>query len=173
MRIDNEALGLFLSRDEETVKAVYTRYAGLLRSIAYGILFDKDEANDVMQDTFLKALSLKESDLSDPGAFLTYLCSTARNLALNRLQKRNRFEDGEEAEAEGREDPAYRDDSLFRALRKILGEEEYLVLVLRACEGYRYKEIATSLAINPSTARSLYRRAKEKARTQIDWEKYR
>lgn len=75
------------NRDEAAVRAITTRYNRRLFRIARGILRDDAEAEDVVQETYVRAFTGLDMFRGD-AAFGTWITRIAMNEALGRLRKR-------------------------------------------------------------------------------------
>src|SRR3954471_19835680 len=62
-------------------------YQRMCLSIAFKVVSDAALANDICQDSFIKAWQ-RVSDLREPGHFGTWLCGIVRNLAVDRVRRR-------------------------------------------------------------------------------------
>lgn len=88
--------------DQEAFAALYDRYFDAVYDFVARMLRNRDEAADVAQDTFLKAMGAL-TGLTDPARVRSWLFSIARNTALNHIERSRRSrplfmvdEDGEE-----------------------------------------------------------------------------
>src|SRR5271155_4864235 len=76
-----------LAGDEEAFETVIRTYSRKVYVIAYGILQDTSEAEEIVQDTFLKAHH-QRSKLREPEKFPAWLLTVTRNGARDRLRRR-------------------------------------------------------------------------------------
>ena len=194
--MDAELAGISHEGDEQDDAAVVQRVLAGERD-AYGVLVDRygrrlfwscrrllgdpDEAEDVVQETFVRAYQhLAEYDPAR--RFFTWIYTIARNRCLNVLRQRKtwatrRLDPGEEEgateavapELAGRDDTSDRveDRELAAALAACLAtlsEEQRTCFELRHGEELRYEEIAAVLAVPVGTVMSRLARAREKMR---------
>src|SRR5512147_1947905 len=84
---DEELVRRALLRDEAAVRALTTRYNRRLFRVARGILRNDGEAQDVVQETYVRAFTGLDMFRGD-AAFGTWMTRIAMNEALGRLRKR-------------------------------------------------------------------------------------
>jgi len=149
---------------------VVRRYQRRVYAVALRIVRRHDVADDVTQDTFVRAhRALDSFDRSRP--FGPWICRIAANLAVNHVRSPEAREEGlPEGHAEtpsDREGPLQgvldreASEQLQRAMAR-LSAEQRAVFVLRAVEGLSYKEIAEALDISAGTVMSRLFRARER-----------
>jgi RNA polymerase sigma-70 factor (ECF subfamily) len=160
----------------EKVKAGETRAFGPLVERYQGLVFtflrrqghDSERARDLLQETFLKALS-NLSSLREAGAFKAWLMRIARNESLRILKKNKEsltdFSAQESeallsraAEVLGQVDPAARVEQTFDA-RRLVDQLDRLptiyreTLLLRFQGGLSYKDVARALDVSLETVK--------------------
>jgi RNA polymerase sigma-70 factor (ECF subfamily) len=129
--------------------------------IAFGVLGNASEAQDVTQDAFVQAYA-KLASLREPGRFRAWVCTIGRRMALNRLRGNVR---ALEREALATKQPAREIDVsavveerefVARVRREIdrLPEKLRAVILLSAVDGLQPTEVAAVLGIPPGTVRS-------------------
>jgi len=142
-----------------------------LRGVAYGLLGDLGEADDVLQDVWLRWRGVDRGAVRNAEAFLV---TTATRLAIDRLRSaRARREtyvgtwlptplvSDEDDPAEMAIEAERLDLALLCALER-LDPVERAVLVLRDAFDLDYAEIADALDVSPSNARQIAKRARER-----------
>jgi RNA polymerase sigma-70 factor, ECF subfamily len=144
--------------------------------LALRVVGDPDEADDVVQETYIRAWARIE-ELRDPAAVTGWLSRIARNAARDRLRwwKRRRRESFDEAGAplahvvaQAGAAPQQPDDALASAqvgaavARAVaaLPDKHRVVLLLREADGMSYEEIADALGIAVGTVESRLHRAR-------------
>ena len=81
---DSKIVELFWQRREDAVAETQTKYGGMFYSISYGVLRCREDAEECVNDTYVKLWnSIPPDQPDDLGAFG---CRIARNTALNRLK---------------------------------------------------------------------------------------
>ncbi len=87
---DEELIKQFQEGDEGAFEEIVLRYSGRLYNFAYRFLMNKEEAEDVVQDTFLKVYQKRHS-YREIAKFSTWIYTITGNLAKTLLRKqRNR-----------------------------------------------------------------------------------
>lgn len=81
---DQEIIALYWSRDEAAIAATADTYGNYCYSIAYNILYNNEDAEECVNDTWLNAW--KSIPPQRPSRLSTYLGKITRNLSLNRYQ---------------------------------------------------------------------------------------
>ena len=154
--------------DQKAQFELYRLYFAAMYNTTLRIVGDSDDAEDVMQEAFLKAF-LKLDSYRGEVSFGAWLKRIVINKALDFLRlKREKLslEDaGEIGEMEDKpddtQDVEYRDEEIKRAIYK-LPEGYRIVLSLILLEGYDHEEVSGILNISNATSRTQYHRAKKK-----------
>ncbi len=175
--IEEYRLGWFAAestRDEPHIPALVASYSGLLYRVAFSILRNTAEAEDVVQETFVRVVEHK-GGLAAVRDLRPWLVRIAWNLALDR-KRRVQPEQIDEAFAAGLAsqergadkalaDARYLADVL--AMMDRLPRKERDVLLLSAMEELRTAEIAAVLERSESSVRSLLFRAREHLKQRL------
>jgi RNA polymerase sigma-70 factor (ECF subfamily) len=75
--------------DMRAFDELYARYEARLYGFVLGILKQREEAEDVFHEAFMRALKSREVTF-DRGSFRTWIFRIAKNLAMNRLRSEQR-----------------------------------------------------------------------------------
>ena len=75
--------------DESALEALYTRYGGLVYTLALRIVGDPELAREVLQDTFLRSWDGREGYDAQRGRVPWWLMGIARNRAVDLLRSRS------------------------------------------------------------------------------------
>jgi RNA polymerase sigma-70 factor (ECF subfamily) len=135
---------------------------------------DKSEAEDILQDSFLKIFfNIKE--YSGTGSFIGWLRKVTVNTAITHYHKNLKFryhvEIEEYVSAEtgvtSFEEDFYTSEELFSVLNELPAGYR-MVFNLYAIEGYKHKEIAEIMGIDTNTSKSQYSRAKAVLREKLE-----
>jgi RNA polymerase sigma-70 factor (ECF subfamily) len=165
--------------DTSAFRRLVEMHMRAIYAVGFRILGNHDDADDVAQETFVRAWS-SLGRYDERYAFYTWLRTIATRLALNvrAKQQRRRTEGGEtfaiaaETVADPGADPADGavaaewSDRLRAALAQ-LPEEQRSVLILRGQEEMSYAEIAAALDVPVGTVMSRLARARERLRVLL------
>lgn len=80
--------------DVKAMEELVSRYEGKVYNLAYKMMGNRDDAEDVLQDAFLSAIRAL-GDFREESSFSTWIYRIATNAALTRLRKRGRKEKSE------------------------------------------------------------------------------
>jgi RNA polymerase sigma-70 factor, ECF subfamily len=175
---DSELVIRFLDGEERAFNELVERYNGRLLNFVYRTTGDRQRAEDLVQETFIRVYRhIHRFDTNRK--FSTWIYTIASNLAKNELRNRSRnplvlFQTIKKNwEADERplewEDNTFRPDDLFRKrhLKQLVDEavthlpdHHRTVFVLREMEGKTYEEIAEITGCNLGTVKSRLNRAR-------------
>src|SRR5271155_1536312 len=93
---ERELIQSALDGDRESFEMIIPLYSRKLFGVAFAILQDREEAEDVVQDTFFRAFKSRWR-LRGAEKFPAWLCAVARNRSLDLLRKRRTVPLPEEA----------------------------------------------------------------------------
>jgi RNA polymerase sigma-70 factor (ECF subfamily) len=183
---DGDVVVAFLSGEDRAFSEIVTRYQTRLLNFVYRTISDREKAEDLVQDVFLRVYRhLHNFDLTKK--LSTWIYTIAANLAKNELRNRSRYRlvllegmttiwRGEELPME-MEDTSSRPDDLFNKRHLcVLVEEATMklsanhreVFVLRDVEGKSYEEIAEITGAKVGTVKSRLSRARESVAAYIE-----
>ncbi len=145
--------------DQAAYGQLVQRYQRLMVSVAYHQGLDLAEAEDVAQETFVKAWLALPRYRESLGSWRAWLCRIAINTARDALRRERPAEELDERLPDEGSGPAEQADieaqrvSVRRALARLPASNR-TVLVLREYEGLSYAEIAAALGIPIGTVMS-------------------
>jgi len=154
--------------DQKAQFELYRLYHSAMYNTTLRIVGDPDDAEDVMQEAFLKAF-LKLNSYRGEVSFGAWLKRIVVNKSLDFLRlkrEQTSLEEVGEPEEVPEETPtvidvAYRADTIKKAIYA-LPEGYRIVLSLILLEGYDHEEVSGILQISNATSRTQYHRAKKK-----------
>jgi RNA polymerase sigma-70 factor, ECF subfamily len=181
---DAELVRRALSRDEAAVRTIMQANNRRLYRLARGILRNDTEAEDVVQDTYVRAFTHLEQFRGD-SSLSTWLSRIAMNEALGRLRRQKPGVEWSELEKRApqaqiipfplasSDDPeksmAQREirDVVEHAIDE-LPEPFRLVFITRVIEGMNVEETAEILGLKPETVKTRLHRARNLLRDNVE-----
>jgi len=159
----------YANADEmDLLSAIYDRHAASLYRLLVALLGDSDDAEDVLQEVFVK-LALKSFSHVDD--LRPYLFRMARNEAINMLRRRKREHRLMENYGEENEIISSFNDDKFNAAnhnwQRLLARlplEQREIIALKIWEEMTFAEIAAVVKTSPNTVASRYRYGIERLR---------
>lgn len=179
---DAVLISAYLQGDESALSILITRHKQRIYSFIYSKVFDRDIAEDVFQDTFIKVInSLKRGKYNEEGKFLPWVMRISHNLVIDHFRKNNRmpkFENNTDFDIFS----VLSDNSLnaentiikgqvasdVRRLVEELAEDQKQVLMMRIYKGMSFKEISLQTGVSINTALGRMRYALINLRKVID-----
>lgn len=87
-RTDEELVQLYAMNDNSAFDELLRRYKGKVFSYIYASTKDSDIANDIFQDTFVKAITtIKQGGYTEKGKFGPWILRIAHNLVIDSFRK--------------------------------------------------------------------------------------
>ena len=177
---DADLVAQYLHGERFAFQELVRRYQDRLLNFIYRTISDRDRAEDLVQETFVRVYRHMHR-FDSTKKFSTWIYTIASNLAKNELRNRSRnplvlFQSIKKNwEADHRplefEDSTYSPDDLFRkrSLREKvesavveLPEHHRVVFVLRELEGKTYDEISEITGVTLGTVKSRLNRARNR-----------
>ena len=143
----------------------YLPLAPMLYRIAFHILEQQDEAEDAVQETFLKLWEMR-GKLDDVESAKAYSIRILKNECLDRLRKAKKSVPADQVLVREPISPTDEQIDARRRLEKVLGaikslpDSQKQVLLLRTVEGLSYGEISEKMGMSQLTLRVLLTRAR-------------
>ncbi len=164
--------------DEEAFETLVRRYLRPAHAVAIAIVRDSADAEDVVQDGFIRAL--EQLDTCQPERFAAWLMRIMRNraISLHRKKKvrasmplewangiRSRSDPAHDAERAGTR------ERLSEAIES-LPERQREVLLLHDLEGWKHREIGDALDMKEGTVRYTLFQARRAVRARLGAESH-
>jgi RNA polymerase sigma-70 factor (ECF subfamily) len=143
------------------------RYKGLVFSLARHSVGSADEAEDIAQETFIRAYS-RLRHFRGEGNFRNWLCRIATRLCLDHHRARRPTESLDAAGFDPSGDPA--DSDLRQVVSQAIAElppPYRIAIVLRHLEDLSYQEMADMLGLPVSTVKTHLLRARRRLRDRL------
>lgn len=165
---DEELLKRVGIGDEDAFRQLYQSTDRTIYSFILSILKNPQDAEEVMQETFLKVWT-SASTYQSQGKPLAWMFTIARNLCYMKFRDQKHQADiglddlsGEEIGEVCLPLENMTDAMVLKAALEILKEEERQIVLLHASAGLKHREIASALQMPLATVLSKYNRALKK-----------
>lgn len=162
----------YIAGDESALAVLVNRHQSKIYGFIYSKMADRDVADDVFQDTFIKVIkTLKSNSYNEEGKFLPWVMRIAHNLIVDHYRKNKKMPMLRETEEFSIfnvlsdnsltiEDQLI-NDLIEKDLQKIilqLPEDQKEVLMMRIYQDLSFKEISdiTGVSINTALGRMRY-----------------
>jgi len=145
MIVNRKTIEKLKERDEETFELIYEQYYKLIYYIALNVTKDKEMASEIVQDTFMKMLTSIDT-YDEGGKFKPWLCTIARNLAINKITRRKD------------KNVVYDEDVVFGTkhsesklmdyiltIKGTLTPDDANIVILKLVYNYKFREIADEM----------------------------
>jgi RNA polymerase sigma-70 factor (ECF subfamily) len=169
---DSVLVKQYIGGEEKALETLIKRHNQKIISFIYSKVLDRDVAEDIFQDTFIKVIkTLKRGSYSEEGKFLPWVMRIAHNLIIDHFRKNKRM-----PKFEGSDDfnifSVIKDDKMNIEKQMIkeqidsdlsylideLPDDQREVLIMRIYKDMSFKEIAenTDVSINTALGRMRY-----------------
>jgi RNA polymerase sigma-70 factor (ECF subfamily) len=164
--IDFELIRAIQNGDMVAFNGMVDRYKDRLMNVIGRMLSSAEEAEDVVQETFIRVYQHRQS-FNFQHCFSTWIYTIALNLARNELRKRKKFKFLDIADMAGSESEISVDPKLPSRLPQILDvavkglpEKYRTAFMLRDVQEMSYEEVAKVLGVPLGTVKSRVNRAR-------------
>lgn len=171
---DEELVSKIVQKNDTHLFAIlYDRYAGVVYNKCYGFSKNKEEAQDLTHDVFVR-LFVKLRTFKGKSKFSTWLYSFTYNFCVNYVQRNSEKKKEkvtvvtdqikEDSEIEEIDDATLfelKSDKLARALEMISADDK-MILLMKYQDDMSIKEISEALELGDSAVKMRLKRAKEK-----------
>ena len=170
---DEELLKQVGTGDEDAFRQLYHNTDRTVYSFILSILKNPQDAEEIMQETYLKIWTSAASYHSQ-GKPLAWIFTIARNLCYMRFRDQKRQADMGLDDLNGEETGELclplenlADAMVLRSALEILKEDERQIVLLHASAGLKHREIASNLQMPLATVLSKYNRAIKKLKQYL------
>lgn len=159
-----------VSGDTKAQRLLFDRFAPKMLGVVMRYINDKERAEDVLQDSFIKVFK-NIHKFEHSGSLEGWIRRIMVNTALDQIRKNKKRQKNVELDDDGffelkhesNAEEILQAESLMKLVQS-LPEGYRTVFNLFAIEGYSHKEIAEELGITENTSKSQYSRAKSTLR---------
>lgn len=139
-----KAIKMIKSGDEEGFECIYNEYKNLVYTIVYSSLKNNEDAEDCMQEIFFKVYSSIEKFDDKISTFKTWLVAITKNCIIDAQRKKTEYD--QQIQSHNSEEltgKTVSTDFMYKSnLQNLIGERNYMLLVMRYGFNYSYKELA-------------------------------
>jgi RNA polymerase sigma-70 factor (ECF subfamily) len=162
----------YIAGDEQALTVLINRHQTKIYGFIYSKLADRDQADDVFQDTFIKVIkTLKSNSYNEEGKFLPWVMRIAHNLIVDFYRKNKKMPLLRETEEFSIFDilsdntPSIEGQIIYDGIEKDvqniileLPDDQKEVLMMRIYQDLSFKEISelTGVSINTALGRMRY-----------------
>lgn len=162
----------YIAGDENALSVLINRHQSKIYGFIYSKLVDRDMADDVFQDTFIKVIkTLKSNSYNEEGKFLPWVMRIAHNLIVDHYRKNKKMPMLRETEefsifniltdSSPTIEGLIISDVIEKDLQKLILElpnDQKEVLMMRIYQDLSFKEISeiTGVSINTALGRMRY-----------------
>ncbi len=171
--LEKELIRSYLEGNLSSLQKLIKKYENRLFSYIFMLVKDKQLADDIFQETFIKVINtLNSGRYNDEGKFIQWAMRIAHNLVIDHFRKskkvsfvENRYEESDVFENLYVADKSIEDvmvtNQIFSDVKKLmdsLPDDQREVLYLRCYAGLSFKDIAeqTEVSINTALGRMRY-----------------
>ena len=172
----------YVNGNERALEMLIIRHKLRIYNFIYSKVFDRDTAEDIFQETFIKVIkTLKRGVYNEEGKFLPWVMRIAHNLVIDFFRKNNRiptFNNSEEfdifqliSDGNPTAEKTMIEEQVVEDLQNLivqLPDDQKDVLTMRLYKDMSFKEIAESTGVSINTALGRMRYAIINLRKLID-----
>lgn len=148
------------------LSVIYDRLGRLILSVAFSILGNPADAEDVLQDTLCDIVSGASGYQKGTNA-RAWVLAVARNIALTKAKQKTRFEDLSDEIPSGDDFSASDDRMLLEQALNRLAPDDRQIVCMKLEAGLTHKEIALITGLSRACVEKRYSRAVSELRTYL------
>lgn len=169
---DQELVSLYLKGTESALQELILRHERKVFTSIYLLVKDRDLANDIFQETFIKVINtLRSGNYNEEGKFISWVLRIGHNLVIDHFRSLKRMPMVYDTEEYSVFDTLHLEDSnieekiiteqIHGQVRRLIEElpfDQREVVIMRHFANMSFKEIAdvTQVSINTSLGRMRY-----------------
>ena len=146
LQITEELVEKLRNKDEEAFQKIYNAYVKLIYHIAYSYTYNKEDAEDIVSEVFMKVMHSIHS-YQENGKFKEWISMITRNVSLNFIP-RERIQREKCNHSSNNE--------MIMMFEEFLDKDTTSIMILRFIYNYKFKDIAVILNMTIGKVQSLY-----------------
>jgi len=161
---ESELVQLLRQRNRDAFSYLYDNYSPALYTVILSIIPNREQANDILQEVFIKIWRQSESYDPDKGRLYTWMIQIARNSAIDvvRSTKYKQSKQNQEITESvyGSDSDHFNPDKIgLRRVVHMLRQEHRELVELSYFQGFTHEEIAKALNMPLGTVKTRLRNA--------------
>jgi RNA polymerase sigma-70 factor, ECF subfamily len=173
--MESQIIKKAISGDSDALTILIEKYKDVAYNLALSIVKNKDNAKDIIQDSFLKVLENIQKFRSDSN-FSTWLYRIVYNQSIAFIKNANCFEPIDHEQASLFEDPENNDikEEKFGELHKaidLLEDTERNIVMLFYLAEKSVKEISEIMSLSTSNIKVILHRSRKKLQKKIEYDR--
>ena len=161
-----ECMAMMAQGNRDALRTVYEAYVKLIYAVVYDTIKQREEAEDIASEFFIKLYSIAESYRPGYG-HKKWLVTIAKNMAVDRVRKLDReklVDEIPETQTESTMEGQVVNNVALKQAMDTLKSEEREILDLKVVGGFTFKEISEMMNKPMGTVTWLYNQAIGKLR---------
>ena len=158
------------SGDKNGLREIYDEYLGYVYSIIFGIVNQRENAEDITQEFFVKIYTMAPT-MEFRDSHKSFLATIAKNMAIDFVRKNNRMslvddfiEEGIEPVASDKVEEEVVGDMTVTEALDTLPEKEKIIVGMKILSDMTFQEISDALGVPLGTVTWRYQEALKKLR---------
>ena len=157
------------------LETMYELYEQGMYRVAYGVLHNREEAEDAVQDSFEKLLKyLPKIDTPDSPKTQQLVLKTVRNTAIDQYRRNNKQNEWLSQQEQGEETNSFvksvEDREFIQQLLNAVPTEYREIIKLRCYYGFSAKETGDILGLSEGNVNKRLERARKLIADRLEWE---
>lgn len=167
--LESKLIERLKEKDEKTFEIIYNKYVNLIYYIAFSIVKNKEDAEEVVQDTFLNMYNAIDR-YNEKSKFKQWLMQIARNLSYNKVSRNKEKYTIKDDEYINSVKANSEEVDLLLSIKGILDLESSHIVILRIVYNFSFKEIAKECNMTVNKVQGLYYQALKKLKKEFSYE---
>lgn len=169
MVVNHKIIERLKRKDEEAFELVYYEYSNLIYYIAFSITKNREDSEEVLQDTFINMFNSIEN-YKESNKFKQWLMQIARNLSYNKVSRNKEINNIRDEEYINTLPAKNEEIDLILTIKGILDMEASNIVILRIVYNLTFKEIAEECNMSLSMVQSIYYQSLKKLKKEFKYE---
>jgi RNA polymerase sigma-70 factor (ECF subfamily) len=170
-KISDNLIKKIAAHNAESFERLYMLSSSAVYGLAYSIVGNQVDAEDVVQDVYLSVYE-KAHQYKGGGKAMAWIFTITRNHALMIIRDRNKrqhvnLDDVYDVGIDHNIEEKIYNDKLIKVILETLNEDERQIVIMHSMSNIKHKEIADILEMPLSTVLSKYNRALKKLKKEL------